>query len=98
MLVVRSRAERAPMTINDLARELLIRHNSAVGLVDRLVAQRLLLRAVIPDDRRKVRLRLTASGERLLARLAAVHRAKLRRIGPDIHRILGELTGAWREK
>lgn len=96
MLVVRSRAERTPVTINDLARELLIRHHSAVGLVDRLVTQRLLVRARVPDDRRKVRLRLTAAGERLLARLATVHRQKLRRIGPDIYRILGELTGAWR--
>jgi DNA-binding MarR family transcriptional regulator len=97
MLVVRSRAERSPVTINDLARELLIRHNSAVGLVDRLVAHGLLVRAVIPDDRRKVRLRLSTPGERVLARLATVHRQKLRRIGPDIYRILGELTGAWRE-
>jgi DNA-binding MarR family transcriptional regulator len=56
----------------------------------------LLVRAHSLDDRRKVRLRLTAEGERLLAKLAAVHRRKLRRIGPDIYRILGELTGAWR--
>ncbi|HUK05067.1 MAG TPA: MarR family transcriptional regulator [Burkholderiales bacterium] len=96
MLIVRCSAERAPVTINDLARELLIRHNSAVGLVDRLVAQGLLLRAHVPDDRRKVRLRLSAAGERVLARLVTVHRQKLRRIGPDIYRILGELTGAWR--
>ena len=97
MLVLRSRAGRAPLTINDLAREMLIRHNSAVGLVDRLVAQGLLVRARAPEDRRKVRLRLTAAGERVLARLASVHRRKLKRIGPDIHRILGDMTVAWRD-
>jgi len=96
MLVLRSRAGRAAVTINDLAREMFIRHNSAVGLVDRLVAHGLLARATVPDDRRKVRLRLTAAGERVLARLASIHRHKLSRIGPDIHRILGEMTGAWR--
>ncbi len=98
MLVVRSRPERAPVTIADLAREMLTRHNSAVGLVDRLVAHGLIARARISDDRRKVRLRLTSAGERVLARLATVHRQKLRRIGPDIYRILGELTGAWRSE
>jgi DNA-binding MarR family transcriptional regulator len=96
MLVVRSWRGRAPVTINDLARQLLIRHNSAVGLVDRLCAHGLLARAHVADDRRKVRLRLTAKGEKVLGRLASVHRMKLRRIGPDLYRYLGDLTGAWR--
>ena len=97
MVLLRSRDGRAPVTINDLAREMFIRHNSAVGLVDRLVAHGLLARASMANDRRKVRLRLTAAGERMLARLAAIHRRKLKRIGPDIHRLLGEMTGAWRD-
>jgi DNA-binding MarR family transcriptional regulator len=87
---------RAPVSINDLASELLIRHNSAVGLADRLVANGLLVREHIPEDHRKVRLRLTPKGERVLGKLASIHRLKLQRMGPDIHRILGELTGAWR--
>jgi DNA-binding MarR family transcriptional regulator len=95
MLVVRSRGQRAPVTINDLSAELLIRHHSAVGLVDRLVAQNLLTRESIPDDRRKVALQLTDDGERVLAKLALVHRRKLRSIGPGIHRTLGDLAGAW---
>ena len=95
MLVVRSRGGRGPVTINDLARQLLIRHNSAVGLVDRLCALGLMSRTRVADDRRKVRLRLTHKGEQVLGRLASVHRLKLRRIGPEIHRFLGELTGVW---
>jgi DNA-binding MarR family transcriptional regulator len=95
MLVVRSRSGRVPVTINDLARQLLIRHNSAVGLVDRLASLGLLVRAGIPEDRRKVQLRLTRKGEQVLGSLASIHRQKLRRIGPDIHRTLGELAGAW---
>jgi len=96
MLVVRSRPERAPVTIADLARQMLIRHHSAVGLVDRLAALGLVARAPVDGDRRKVRLQMTAAGERVLARLAAVHRRKLRRISPDIFRILGELASVWR--
>ena len=96
MLVVRGWRGRAPVTINDLARQLLIRHNSAVGLVDRLCAHGLLARACVADDRRKVRLQLTAKGAKVLGRLASVHRMKLRRIGPEIYGVLGELTGAWR--
>lgn len=98
LLVVRAGLGGLPVTINDLARQLLIRHNSAVGMVDRLCALGLLERDRVVDDRRKVRLRLTRKGARVLGDLAAIHRQKLRRIGPDIHRILGELAGAWRRR
>jgi len=94
MLAVRSRA--APISINDLARELLIRHHSAVGLVDRLAARGHLARCRDDADRRRVLIRLTPKGERELGKLVSVHRRKLRRIGPEIHKILGELAGAWR--
>ena len=96
MLFVRSRAEGAPVSIASLANELLIKHNSAVGLADRLVAQGFMVRERLPEDRRTAQLRLTAKGERILGRLARVHRAKLRRIGPEIHAILGELSGVWK--
>lgn len=96
VLAVRSLGGRGPVTINDLARHMLIRHNSAVGLVDRLAAQGLLVRERMPEDRRKARLRLAPKGEQVLEQLASIHRSKLRQIGPDMHRILGELTGALR--
>ena len=98
MLVVRSRGERAPVLISDLAHELLIRHNSAVGLADRLVAQGLMVRERTPADQRKVQLRLTPKGEQVLGRLASIHRLKLQQIGPEIHKILGELTRVWRQR
>lgn len=98
LLVVRSRAGSAPVSIADLAQQLLIKHNSAVGLADRLVAQGLVVRERIPENRRKVQLSLTSKGEYVLSRLASVHRAKLRRIGPDINRVLDDLAGAWRQR
>jgi DNA-binding MarR family transcriptional regulator len=82
------------VTINDLARQLLIRHNSAVGLVDRLTAQGLVAREPSPEDGRKVYLRLTAKGDRVLEKLAGVHREELRRIGPQLEALLHDITGS----
>lgn len=92
MLVVRGWPEDARVTINDLAQQLLIRHNSAVELVDRLVDEDLLQRQVSARDRRKVELSLTARGEDVLAKLAAMHRKELRRIGPSLERFFHEMS------
>jgi DNA-binding MarR family transcriptional regulator len=81
------------VTINDLAQQLFIRHNSAVGLVDRLSQQGLIAREPSPEDRRKVYLRLTAKGDRVLRKLAEVHREELRRIGPQLEALLHDITG-----
>ena len=91
MLVLRAAPEGTQVTINDLARQLLIKHNSAVGLVDRLTAEKLVVREPSKVDRRKVELELSARGRTVLARLAGVHRAELERIGPVLERLLGEV-------
>ena len=77
-----------PFTLTLLAQHLLIKHNSAVGLVDRLEAEGLVKRSVDAADRRKVNLRLTARGSRIFERLAAAHREELRRIGPELAEFL----------
>jgi hypothetical protein len=58
MLVVRGWADERPVTIGNLAEELFIKHNSAVGLVNRLVQQRFMTRVISSADRRKVELAL----------------------------------------
>ena len=88
MLILRATPERTRITINELARRLLIKHNSAVGLVDRLVKEGLARRAASGADRRKVELELTARGRRILSKLAQVHRAELERIGPELGRLI----------
>jgi DNA-binding MarR family transcriptional regulator len=92
MLVLRACPETERVTINDLARHLLIKHNSAVGLVDRLTQEKLIAREASSADRRKVELRLTARGREVLAKLAAVHRAELQRVGPLLGRFFDELS------
>lgn len=82
------KAWRGAMSIGDLSDQMLVKHHSAVGLVDRLQQQALVRRVPSPTDRRKVTIRLTAHGERVFEKLAAVHRAELRRIGPDLGRFI----------
>jgi DNA-binding MarR family transcriptional regulator len=92
MLILRAADEGEPVTIVALAHELLIKHNSAVGLVDRLVLEGLATREASSADRRKVELRLSARGRAVLAQLAAVHRAELQRIGPALKRVIAQVS------
>ncbi|MGE5095975.1 MAG: MarR family winged helix-turn-helix transcriptional regulator [Betaproteobacteria bacterium] len=88
MLILRACPEGSRTTINDLAQQLLIKHNSAVGLVDRLVEGGLVVREPSTDDRRKVELRLSARGRQVLAKLAGAHRLELHRIAPALRRLV----------
>ena len=92
MLVVRACPEDRWLTIADLAEQLLIKHNSAVGLVDRLVREGLVTRRPSSKDRRKVELKLSARGRGVLARLAAMHRAELRRVGAALKRVIAQVA------
>jgi DNA-binding MarR family transcriptional regulator len=92
MLILRGWPDDQPVSINDLAQQLLIKHNSAVGLVDRLANEGLVVREPSTVDRRKVELRLSPRGRQVLAKLAAMHRDELRRIGPIMKRFFSELS------
>jgi len=69
-------------TIGDVAESLLLRHHSAVGLVDRAVKAGLVIRQEDANDRRMVRLRLTPLGNDLLNLLSAAHLEELERLTP----------------
>src|ERR1051326_2643940 len=62
VLVVGGCPARQRVTIAGLAQQLLIKHNSAVELADRLAELDLVPREPSPSDRRKVELRLTPRG------------------------------------
>lgn len=94
MLILRGCPEGQRVTINDLAQQLFIKHNSAVGLVDRLEQEKLITRKPSSIDRRKVELRLTRRGRQLLAKLAAMHRRELQRIRPNLKRFFAEWPGS----
>jgi DNA-binding MarR family transcriptional regulator len=67
-----------------LAERLLIRHHSAVGLLDRLEEHGYVERARSEEDRRQVRVRLTRTGADKLHRLSRQHREELRQSGPAL--------------
>jgi DNA-binding MarR family transcriptional regulator len=80
-------------TIGDLAGYLLLRHHSAVELVDRAVAAGLVQRRSDAQDGRVTRVGLTADGEARLGKLAAAHLDELRNLAP----VLDQLVAGWAE-
>jgi DNA-binding MarR family transcriptional regulator len=66
------------LPISQLADHLLIRHNSAVELVDRLVEADLVRRQPDPADGRRMLVTLTDRADTLLRGLAGVHLRELR--------------------
>ena len=93
LLAIRGFPERDHVNMGELAERLQVKHNAAVGLVDRLAAEGLVERKAGETDRRQVYVVLTARGEELLARLAAIHREELQRLGPQLYDQLGRLLG-----
>ena len=79
LLVVRVRSGERAVSVTDVAAALGIRHHSAVGLVRRAEAMRLLERRRDIADRRVVRLQLTREANTLLAGLSRSHLAELQR-------------------
>ncbi len=74
-------------TIGDVAGYLLLRHHSAVGLVDRAARAGLVERQEDSGDRRVVRLRLTPQGEGLLQQLTSLHLEEIQRLAPRIQEL-----------
>ncbi|HEX3624963.1 MAG TPA: MarR family transcriptional regulator [Verrucomicrobiae bacterium] len=96
MLAIKGFPERDCVTVGELAERLQLRHHSAVGLADRMVAEKLVEREVSREDRRKVQIRLTPIGERKLEKLSAMHRRQLRQVGPELSGLLKKLNEAER--
>jgi DNA-binding MarR family transcriptional regulator len=84
MLAVRGHPDPRGPTIGEVADYLLLRHHSAVELVDRAETAGLVRRRSDRDDQRIVRLRLTARGADKLRRLTAVTLEELARLSPGL--------------
>ena len=79
--------------MGELAERLQLRHHSVVGLIDRLVLEKLVARAPSAQDRRQVFVQLTRRGEDVLERLSSAHTEQLKRMGPELILRLEQLTG-----
>lgn len=91
LLSVKGLADDALPTIGEIAERMQLRHHSAVELVDRMAARKLVKRVRSTDDRRMVMVKITPKGERLLHELSLEHRDELRRRGPDLLKALRPL-------
>jgi DNA-binding MarR family transcriptional regulator len=81
-------------TIANVATRMLLKHNSTVELVDRTIEQGLLRRSGDQVDHRRILLRVTPQGERILASLAEFHTRELEQSGPELVRALNRILHA----
>jgi DNA-binding MarR family transcriptional regulator len=92
LLAVKGHSDPRGPTIGDVADYLLLRHHSAVELVNRVEAAGYVRRTRDAVDGRVVRLELTRIGEETIARLTELHINELARLAP----ILDHLTSGLR--
>jgi len=96
LLVIHSAPDGTAPTIGYVAERLMIKHQSAVGLLNRLNKLGLISRAHSANDARQVLVALTWKGKQLLHDLSLAHRAELDQIGPELLRALGAVS--WRTR
>ncbi|HEY3599895.1 MAG TPA: helix-turn-helix domain-containing protein [Paraburkholderia sp.] len=78
LLHIKGYPEREWATIGELAERLQAQHHGVVALVSRCEALGLVVRKVSESDRRQVEVHLLKAGEKVLTRLAELHRAELK--------------------
>jgi len=93
LLAIKGFPGRDRVTVGELAERLQLRHHSAVGLIDRLVLEKLVWRTPSARDRRQVFIQLTREGESVLEELSSTHTEQLKRMGPDLMHRLKQLAG-----
>jgi DNA-binding MarR family transcriptional regulator len=94
LLAIKGLPDGVKPTIGELASRMLIRHHSAVELVNRLTQRGMVERVAAETDHREVLVRLTKNGETLLRSLSVAHRGELRAKGPELMKALGGVLGA----
>jgi DNA-binding MarR family transcriptional regulator len=87
------------LTMTHLSRDLLVSNGNVTGIVERLVAEKLVLRVGDAADKRTTRVQLTAKGKRDFALMASAHETwvngSLEHLStPDVGALLGLLNKA----
>jgi DNA-binding MarR family transcriptional regulator len=94
LLVVRGSEHPSGPTITEVSDALLLRHHSAVELVDRAEHAGFVLRSRDDQDRRVVRVQLTSTGRTLLERLSQRHLRELHLLAPALQGLLDTVRAA----
>lgn len=98
LLAIRGHANPRGPTIGELAEYLLVRHHTAVELANRTQELGLIARSRDRDDRRVVRLTLTAKGRRRIRSLSATHMDELRQLAPILSALVEDNGSARRRQ
>jgi DNA-binding MarR family transcriptional regulator len=93
LLAIRGHPDERGPTVGDVADHLLLRHHSAVGLIDRAEAAGLVARRPDPSNSSAVRLGLTERGSRQLEALSELHLQELEHLAPTMHALWEALEG-----
>jgi DNA-binding MarR family transcriptional regulator len=81
-------------SISYIAARMVVRHNSAVELVDRAEKAGLVRRVADARDHRRSLVEITARGHELVEQLVAQHLIEIEVLGPELSRTLQRLLGA----
>jgi DNA-binding MarR family transcriptional regulator len=92
LLAIRSSRDPRGATIGEVAEVLIIRHHSAVELVDRAQEAGLVVRERDPDTQSIVHLSLTEMGALALSALSEVHLRELAQLAPTMQALFGALS------
>lgn len=94
LLAIRGHPDPAGPTIGEIADHLVLRHHSAVGLVDRAVKDGLVQRSPDPANKSVVRVTLTPAGTSKLDALSEAHLEEISHLSPTMRTLWGQLEHA----
>jgi DNA-binding MarR family transcriptional regulator len=92
LLAIRSSRDPRGATVGEVAEVLIIRHHSAVELIDRAQDAGLVTRERDPDTQSVVHLKLTDFGALTLSALSEVHLRELAQLAPTMQALVGSLS------
>jgi DNA-binding MarR family transcriptional regulator len=92
LLAIRSSRDPRSATVGEVAEVLIIRHHSAVELIDRAQDAGLVTRERDPDTQSVVHLKLTDFGALTLSALSEVHLRELAQLAPTMQALVGSLS------
>lgn len=90
LLAIKGTRDRSDLGISDIAERLMIRHHTAVELVDRLEKNGFVARVKDAGDARRVIVKPTAKAERVMDGLAAAHLQELKGIRLVLEQLLDQ--------
>lgn len=94
LLAVRGHPDPAGPTVGEIADYLVLRHHSAVGLIDRAVSDGLVQRNPDADSKSVVHVTLTPAGTHKLNALTETHLQELAHLGPTMRTLWQALEPA----